>query len=79
MPDQQLRLTPRDNVSLERTAREARVEIGPSVSAPGVLQKISQVATLRIPQMADASGGAFVYNGVVGLPVHPPCFESGGG
>ena len=32
-------------------------------------ERISQVATLRIPQMADASAGPFVYNGVGGLPV----------
>jgi hypothetical protein len=36
-----------------------------------VAQKISQVATLQIPQMADASGGFFVYNRLGGLLGHP--------
>ncbi len=33
--------------------------------------KIRQVASLRIPQMADASGGVFVYNGGGDLRIDP--------
>jgi len=36
-----------------------------------MLPKIGQVATLRIPQMADASGGSFLYNHDDGLWVRP--------
>ncbi len=38
---------------------------------------IGHVADKKIPRMADASGGSFVYNGIDGLCVLPPCTEAG--
>jgi hypothetical protein len=34
-------------------------------------KKMGQVATPRIPQMTDASGGLFVYNGADDLSIDP--------